>query len=128
MPFNPDGTWSDDAAYTQDAFTADAVIAEQDNEGTLDALRAEQAEANSVSRAQYAGYADVIANYAARSDVEPLADRRARHQGEAITDADFTRHANYTGDNAGADAGAGHTSRLAGAGETGGGEGEGETE
>ena len=91
---------ADPAEGSQDAYTAGAVTAEGDNDSSLERLRAEQAAALGVRDVRFAGYAEVLANYANRSDVETLAERRARHLGTDPAQQSFTRAADY-------DAGAG---------------------
>ena len=101
------GTWRGNGDWTftaeggeQDAYTAGAVTPEGDNDSSLERLRAEQAAAAGVRDARFVGYAEVLANYANRSDVETLAERRARHLGTDPGQQSFTRAADY-------DAGAG---------------------
>lgn len=93
-----EGTWSyahDAAEADQSDYTADAVIAEQDNESQLEADRAAQAEAAGVSDARFAGYAESLEAYEARSDVETGARRRAREVAPTFAEADFARTAEY---------------------------------
>lgn len=42
-------------------------------------------------------YAEAIDNYAARDDVEPLSQRRARDAAASPADQDFARHEDYDG-------------------------------
>ena len=82
---------------SQADYTADAVNTEADNSSSLEALRAEQAEAAGLQDARHAGYAEVLANYEARTDTEPLRDRRARALAFDPEQQDFTRAADYDG-------------------------------
>lgn len=82
---------------SQADYTADAVNTEADNSSSLEALRAEQAEAAGVKDARFAGYAAVLANYEKRSDTEHLADRRARELAVTANQQNFTREADYDG-------------------------------
>lgn len=86
------------AAGDQEKYSAESVIAEQDNASSLDATRAAEADAANVQTANQIGYAQVLGLYEARTDTEPLADRRARESGETFSDADFARAEGYTGE------------------------------
>lgn len=50
-----------------------------------------------VSGVQFIDYADAIDNYQARSDVEPLWQRRAREAAAQVADQDFARADDYDG-------------------------------
>lgn len=56
-----------------------------------------KADTANVRRVEYIDYADAMANYEARDDVETLAHRRAREAGDQFTDADFVRAEGYDG-------------------------------
>lgn len=81
-------------AGAQEKFSAASV---NPANADLNAERAADSTFDSVSKPEYLGYAEKLAIYEARSDTEPLADRRARDHGETFEDADFTRKAGYTG-------------------------------
>lgn len=49
------------------------------------------ADAANVSNAAFIGYAAALNTHQSREDIESLADRRARTQGDAFADADFMR-------------------------------------
>ena len=85
------------AAYSQDAWSADAVSTEADNSSELEAQRKAEAEAEGVQDARHIGYAEVLEVYNRRSDTEPLADRRARALATDAGQQSFTRAADYTG-------------------------------
>lgn len=82
-------------AYSDEVRTAQEVLAvEMEGENKWDALQEEsrlRAETANVSRSEYVGYATAFANYEAREDVEPLAERRAREAGVSAADTDFVR-------------------------------------
>jgi hypothetical protein len=78
-------------AGAQEEFSASNNV--DTREGTLDTDHAAR------QAAATADYAEALAVYEARSDVEPLLDRRAREAGTAFTDADFVRDPNYVGFN-----------------------------
>ena len=96
---NGDWTFTAEPA-SQERYSAASVTPEGDNDSSLERERAEQAAAAGVRDARFVGYAEVLANYANRSDVETLAERRARHLGTDPAQQSFTRAADY-------DAGAG---------------------
>jgi hypothetical protein len=81
-------------AGAQEKFSAASVNAAN---ADLNAERAEDPQFADFSKPEYLDYAEKLAIYEARSDTEPLADRRARDHGETFEDADFTREAGYTG-------------------------------
>lgn len=56
-----------------------------------------RADAANVVGAWAIDYAEAIDNYAARDDVEPLSQRRARDAAASPADQDFARHENYDG-------------------------------
>lgn len=56
-----------------------------------------RADAANVSGVQFIDYAEAIDNYAARSDVEPLSQRRAREAAATPADQNFARHEDYDG-------------------------------
>lgn len=56
------------------------------------------AETEGVSQAAYANYADALNAHQSRSDIETLADRRAREYGDQFSDADFMRQNAYNAD------------------------------
>lgn len=58
---------------------------------TPDADAATFAGNNNVSAAAFANYDTALTAYAARADIESLADRRARENGVDFADADFMR-------------------------------------
>lgn len=60
-------------------------------QATPDADAATFADTNNVSQAAYANYATALGAHAARTDIEGLAERRARENGDAFGDADFMR-------------------------------------
>ena len=105
-----------DSDYSQEDYTADAVNEDADNSSSLEATRAGEAATAEVQDARHIGYADVLSVYEARTDTESLANRRARALAVDPADQDFTRHVNYTGDDAGKSASppAEDTSRTAG--------------
>lgn len=72
-------------AYLDTVKTAQEVVAEwadADNRSTaLDQERRDAAQAAGVTHSEYIDYEAKLNNYATRSDVEPLAERRARDIG-----------------------------------------------
>jgi hypothetical protein len=50
------------------------------------------ADTANVSHPAYVGYATALAAHEAREDIESLASRRARENGDAFTDADYMRN------------------------------------
>lgn len=81
--------------YKQDTFTADAVIAEADNQSKLEEQRAAEATAAGVQDARFIGYAEVLEVYNKRSDTETLANRRARAQATDAGQQSFTRNVKW---------------------------------
>lgn len=67
-------------------------------QATPDADAAAHAVSNGVSQAAYANYATALDAHTDRADIETLADRRARGQGDAFADADFMRANAYEAD------------------------------
>lgn len=94
-------TFEFDNDYSQDAWSADAVNTEAWNDSKLERERQERAEAAGAQDARHIGYAQVLEVYNNRSDTESLANRRSRELSVDPADQDFTRHVNYTGDDAG---------------------------
>ena len=81
-------------AYADEIRTAQQVLAGESDHDSQNDLIAEQvaaAEADGVTRSEYINYEAKLANYEARDDVEPLAERRAREIGDSFTDAKFRR-------------------------------------
>lgn len=64
----------------------------------------EAAETAGVSNAAYIGYAAALNTYQSRTDIETLADRRARENGTTFAAGDFMRQAAYDADGSAADA------------------------
>lgn len=91
MPFTFDST------YSQENYSAEEVNAEADSSSSLEATRATEAEGAGVQDARHIGYADVLSVYEARTDTEPLRDRRARALAFDPEQQDFTRAADYDG-------------------------------
>ena len=86
-----------DDSYDQSDFTAEAVRNEYADESVLEEGRKQRATEEGVQDARFAGYAEVLRVYEARSDTEPLRDRRARALATDPAQQDFTRAAGYTG-------------------------------
>ena len=98
MPIDPNtGEWTQEDGYSQEEWSAATVNDEAVNESQLENDRKSQATAASVQDARHIGYAEVLAVYEARTDTEPLRDRRARALAVDPAQQDFTRHVNYTG-------------------------------
>jgi hypothetical protein len=83
--------------YEQDDYTAQTVREEARNDSALERQRKTEAEEAGVQDARHIGYAEVLNVYARRTDVEHLADRRARHLAANPADQAFTRQAGYDG-------------------------------
>lgn len=81
--------------YTQNAFTADAVVAEANNQSKLEEDRAAEAKQAGVQDARFIGYAEVLEVYNKRSDTETLANRRARAQATDAGQQSFTRNVKW---------------------------------
>lgn len=83
-------------AYLDRVKTAQQVIGENDNaeQNALDQAAKDRAVAAGVTHSEYVNYAAGMANYESRSDVEPLAERRARDIGDQFSDTDFRRAGN----------------------------------
>lgn len=95
---NADGTIATDGTATP--LEAGDKVA-QTVQATPDQDARDFAVTNNVSQAAYANYATALNAHASRADIESLADRRARGQGDAFADADFMRAEVYdpaTGD------------------------------
>lgn len=90
-------TTGDAAAYDQEKYSAQTVREEAVNESQLEIDRKAEAEAAGLQDARFIGYSEVLNVYAQRSDVEHLADRRARHLAANPADQAFTRQAGYDG-------------------------------
>ena len=88
-----------DATASQEEYSAESVVAELDRDSALEAERKADADAAGVSEARFQGYAQVLGVYEARTDVESLADRRARHYGDTFAEQDFARAEGYKGGN-----------------------------
>lgn len=71
---------------------------------TPDADAAAFAVTEGVSSAAYANYATALDAYQARTDIETLADRRARENGTTFAAGDFMRANAYDADGTAADA------------------------
>ena len=67
-------------------------------QATPDADAAQFAADAGVQKPEYANYATALDAYAARADIEGLAERRAREYGESFGAADFMRDAAYNAD------------------------------
>ena len=81
-------------AYADEIRTAQQVLAGESDHDAQNDLRDEAiaaAEADGVTRSEYINYEAKLANYEARADVEPLAERRARDIGDSFSDAQFRR-------------------------------------
>jgi len=81
-------------AYADEIRTAQQVLASESDHDAQTDLREEAiaaAEADGVTRSEYINYEAKLANYEARADVEPLAERRARDIGDSFTAAQFRR-------------------------------------
>lgn len=63
-----------------------------------DTEAAEAAETAGVSNAAYIGYAAALNAFQSRTDIETLADRRAREYGDTFDDGAFMREAAYNAD------------------------------
>lgn len=57
----------------------------------LDQAAKDRAQAAGVTHSEYVGYAAGMTNYESRSDVEPLAERRAREGATTFAATDFRR-------------------------------------
>lgn len=79
------------------ALTAGERVAQTVQE-TPDADAAEFANTNNVSNAAYANYATALNAYQSRTDIETLADRRARENGETFAAGNFMRAQAYEAD------------------------------
>lgn len=79
------------------ALTAGERVA-QSVQATPDADAADFAETNGVSNAAYANYATALDAYQSRTDIETLADRRARENGTTFAAGDFMRQNAYNAD------------------------------
>lgn len=90
-------TYSGTAGYDQEKFSAKSVVADLENDSTLEADRKAEANAADVQDARFIGYSDVLDVYQARTDTEHLADRRARHYASDPAEQNFARHENYDG-------------------------------
>lgn len=77
--------------------TAGDKVAETVQE-TPDADAKAFADAEGVSQAAYANYADALNAHQSRADIETLADRRTRGQASTFAAADFMRNAAYDED------------------------------
>lgn len=90
------------AEVTQAEYLASVRTAQENvsngefNNEVEDAAKA-AADAANVRKPEFIEYAAALANYEARDDVEPLAQRRAREAGDQFTDTDFVRAEGYTG-------------------------------
>ena len=86
-------------------FSAGSTIANADSANTVDPDAKQRAETAGVTDAAKIDYAAALAAYESRSDIEPLADRRARDNGEQFSDTNFVRTTadDHTDRNAGAD-------------------------
>lgn len=82
-------------AYSDEVKTAQEVLEEEGaGDAKWTALQEEarqRAETANVTRSEYVNYADKFAAYESRDDVETLADRRARENGENAAAADHVR-------------------------------------
>ena len=78
-------------AGAQEQWSAGETLAPLDSANTVDPDAKNRAAAANVDNASYIGYAAALAAYEARSDIEPLADRRARDIGDAFADTNFVR-------------------------------------
>lgn len=80
-------------AYLDTVKTASQVVAEDDaaKQNQVDADARALAAAAGVTHSEYVNYAQRLTNYESRSDVEPLAERRAREAGDQFSDTDFRR-------------------------------------
>lgn len=81
-------------AYSDEIRTAQQVLNDNSdhkvqNKVLQDAI--DQAEAAGVTKSEFVNYAEKLTNYANRDDVEPLSERRARHQGTTFAETDFRR-------------------------------------
>lgn len=84
------------ADYLASVQTASEVVVEgMDDSVDVDAKA--RADAANVSGVQFIDYAEAIDNYAARDDVEPLSQRRARDAAAQPAKQDFARHEDYDG-------------------------------
>ena len=82
-------------AYADEYRSAQQVLTANGGDHEAELARQEalvaEAEAAGVTRSEYIGYEEAFANYEARSDIEPLAERRAREIGYDATAAQFRR-------------------------------------
>lgn len=80
-------------AYLDTVKTAQQVVAEDDaaKQNDFDQDARDAADAAGVTHSEYVNYAAKLTNYESRSDVEPLAERRAREAGDQFSDTDFRR-------------------------------------
>jgi hypothetical protein len=85
---------SDYLASVQEA--ADVVV-EGFQPSAVDEDAATRAAAGSVREAAFLDYAEGLENYMARSDVEPLDQRRAREAAADVATQDFARADDYVG-------------------------------
>lgn len=75
----------------EEDFSAASTIAPLDRANTVDPAAEAAAEAAHVEKPEYINYAEALAVYESRSDIEPLADRRARDNGATFAATDFVR-------------------------------------
>jgi hypothetical protein len=80
-------------AYLDTVKTAKQVVAEDDaaKQNDVEQDARDLAAAAGVTHSEYVNYAARLTNYESRSDVEPLAERRAREAGDQFSDTDFRR-------------------------------------
>ena len=80
-------------AYLDTVKTAQQVVAEDDaaEQNAVDQAARDLAAGAGVTHSEYVNYAAKLTNYESRSDVEPLAERRAREAGDQFSDTDFRR-------------------------------------
>lgn len=80
-------------AYLDTVTTAKEKIAQvdADEQNAYNAARVAAAVAADVTHDEYIDYAAKMTNYESRDDVEPLAERRARHNGTTFAATDFRR-------------------------------------
>jgi hypothetical protein len=79
-------------AYLDTVKTAKQVVAEDDAaaQNDFDQDARDLAAAEGVTHSEYVDYSEKMTNYASRSDVEPLSERRARENG-LVADQQFRR-------------------------------------
>lgn len=78
-------------AGAQEDFSAESTLAPLDRANTVDPDAKARAEAAGVTDAAKIAYAEALAVYESRSDIEPLADRRARDNADTFAATDFVR-------------------------------------